>query len=246
MTEDISRRRLLELGGAILGGSAAAGAAGADRAQSDTVIRGWVMEDERRKIADRVGVVEEFQHRGLNLCNDGKVYRCRTCEGFEFHLLVTRGASVPTAGDTYRFESTDRESGCGNFQVRLREATGCEDDTVRAETNDSRTETTDGESGELSPDRAETTTQRQSGKGAQGGSDAVDTSSEASGTVSEIDTVSENSKTTATEAPTTTASETTPATSATVEPPTESDTEAAAGSTAEPDTETTAESADGD
>jgi hypothetical protein len=209
---------VLELSGAVLGGSVAASATAAEQERSDTEIRGWVLEDKQSEVADRVGVVEEFQHRGMNLCNDGKVYRCRTCEDFEFHLLVTRGALVPKAGDVYRFESTGRESGCGNFQVRLLESPACEDvDGLSRETSKGDAETTSGIEREPTVDTEEPSTASTSD---------LDTESEPGDTDGPTRSATETRR-----RPTTGSTETDPAT---VEAAPESEEDVATGSIAPP------------
>ncbi|WP_135807053.1 hypothetical protein [Halorussus marinus] len=140
MTDDISRRRVLELGGAVLGGGFATGTTGADQAQFEAEIQGWVIRGDRTEITGRVSVVEAFQHRGMNLCNDGKVYRCRTCERVAFYLLVANGASEPTPGDRYRVESTGEESRCGNVRVRLRAGAECGDSGGTPENTSTRSD----------------------------------------------------------------------------------------------------------
>jgi Zn finger protein HypA/HybF involved in hydrogenase expression len=169
--ENVSRRRVLESSVAVLGSISVTDSH--RLLQSfDSTIEGWVTKGDQTAIAGEKAVIESFRHIGSSLCNDGKVYECRTCAGVEFYLLVPSDSSQPTVDATYRFSPTGRENGCENFQVELSGASSCEsaesttttEDPAEATTTETTTETTTTETTteESSDTTTETTTEKSS------------------------------------------------------------------------------------
>ena len=123
MTNEVSRRKILNTGGALLGGIFSMGSGRS--ASTDTGITGWITKGSKADIAGVDGTVQSFRHVGSSLCNDGNIFACRTCTGVEFFLLVPARSRSPTVGETYQFRPTGAENFCGNFRVRLLEAGSC-------------------------------------------------------------------------------------------------------------------------
>ena len=140
--EDVSRRRVLGLSAALLGGKSTPAVGQFLGRQSDPVAEGWVTKGDRATIAERRATIDSFRYNGASLCNDGDVFECRTCSGVAFFLLVPSGSTEPTVGETYRFSPTGKDNTCGNFQVELFEANSCGDSTELAAGNADETETT--------------------------------------------------------------------------------------------------------
>lgn len=137
--ENVSRRRVLESSGAVLGGVFTTDSRDLFGQNLDSAIEGWITKGNRTAIAERRATVESFRHTGSSLCNDGDVYACRTCTDVEFYLLVPSGRSQPSVGETYRFDLTGRNNRCGNFQVKLSEADSCGSSAETPTTTDTTT-----------------------------------------------------------------------------------------------------------
>jgi hypothetical protein len=143
--EDVSRRRVLGLSAALLGGKSTPAVGQFLGRQSEPVAEGWVTKGDRDTIADRRATIDSFRYKGSSLCNDGDVFQCRTCHGVEFFLLVPSGSPEPTVGEAHRVSPTGKDNACGNFQVELFEADSCGDSTgssPKTTENTSETETT--------------------------------------------------------------------------------------------------------
>ncbi|NEU56287.1 hypothetical protein [Halorussus sp. MSC15.2] len=138
MTEDVSRRRVLEASSTLVGGLFVTDWFSTG---TDSSITGWVTKGNEDEIDGADGTVETFRHYGSSLCNDGDAFTCRTCDDAVFYLLVPSRSGRPTVGDTYRFRSTGERSLCGNFQVSLRETDSCEDSTPTTTETETTTET---------------------------------------------------------------------------------------------------------
>lgn len=210
--ENVSRRRVLESSGAVLGGVFTTDSQDLLGQNLDSAIEGWITKGNRTAIAERRATVESFRHTGSSLCNDGDVYACRTCTDVEFYLLVPSGRSQPSVGETYRFDPTGRNNRCGNFQVELSEADSCGSSAETSTTTDTTTKV--GES-------ADTTTTAES---------SADTTTEPTSTTeASADTTEEPTDTTTatpttTETPTDTTTEAATETTTTTETPTETTT----------------------
>lgn len=137
--ENVSRRRVLKLSGALSGGIFMMTSRHPLSIGSNPTIEGWITKGEQTAIADERATIEEKQSPGMSLCNDGDTFKCRTCRGVEFYLLVPSDSPEPTVEETYRFNLTSKENLCGNFQVQLDQASPCGNSTT---TDTTTTETT--------------------------------------------------------------------------------------------------------
>lgn len=126
MTDEISRRSVLGAASAVFGTGSVSNLWAQDPDTSRRGITGWVTQGSPSDVSGQKGVVETFRYSGSSLCNDGSVYRCRTCAGAEFYLLVPTNGPQPTAEITYRFVPTGETNVCRNFQVTLFDADPCE------------------------------------------------------------------------------------------------------------------------
>lgn len=125
MLENVSRRRVLESSGAVLGGVLATDSRWLLAQNFEAVTEGWITKGDQTEIGDERATIQSFQHTGSSLCNDGDVYKCQTCTDVEFYLLVPSNSPQPTVDETYRFSPTEENNRCGNFQVELFEANPC-------------------------------------------------------------------------------------------------------------------------
>lgn len=144
--ENVSRRRVLKLSAGVLGGGSASRSRQFLGQRSDPTVEGWITKGDEATIAETRATIESFRHSGSSLCNDGDVFKCRTCSGVEFFLLVPSESSQLTVGETYRFSPTGKENTCGNFQVGLFEANPCgrsAEPTVRSDAPATETTTTE-------------------------------------------------------------------------------------------------------
>lgn len=162
MAEHVSRRRVLALSGAAFGLSPTDSQT--TTSTDEPVVDGWVTKGRKSRIAAHKAVVEDIEDPGSTLCNGGELYRCRTCSGDAFYLLVGFGTPQPSVGDVYRFDPTGNDNWCGNFEVRLSETGPCEsavgataEGTAGSKSAGAETETTTTETTETTTTETTTT-----------------------------------------------------------------------------------------
>ncbi len=119
-----SRRRVLKRVGALVG-SIPLTKPGKLLGQTEPRIYGWITKGNKTDITDQEATIEKRLYRGMTQCNDGDVFKCRTCTDVTYFLLVPADSTHPTVGETYRFSLTGDTTRCGNFRVRLSNATTC-------------------------------------------------------------------------------------------------------------------------
>ncbi|MFC4448159.1 hypothetical protein [Halorussus aquaticus] len=227
MTEDVSRRRVLEASSTLVGGLFVTNWFSTE---TDSSITGWVTKGNEAEIDGAEGTVETFRHYGSSLCNDGDAFTCRTCDDAVFYLLVPSGSGRPTVGDTYRFRKTGERSLCGNFQVSLRETDSCGNSTpTTTETETTETDTTT---------ETETTTETTTDTTTTETETTTDTTTETTTDTTTTETTTDTT-TTETTTDTTTTETTTDTTTETTTDTTTTETETTTDTTTETETTTT-------